>query len=107
MQAEDDGSGSDSDFTILDDKDEVSPVGKAARDPVRERKPFGGIEYKPKIPKPAQYRHAIAREALTNEWEDDVDAMPDKASKKFHRLQHPPAVHREGDYFMLAFRVCS
>lgn len=73
-QAEDEvGSGSDSDFTILDDRKEVSPV--------RERKPFAGREEKPKIAKPAEYRHAIAREALTNEWEDEVDQMPDRTSK--------------------------
>ena len=77
LQVEDDaGSGSDSDFTILDDKKEISPV--------RERKPFAGRDSKPKINKPAEYRHAIAREALTNEWEEEVNNMPDRASKTLH-----------------------
>ena len=75
MQVED---GSDSDFTILDD---IPSTSRREVSPVRERKPFAGREEKPKIAKPAQYRHAIAREALTDQWEDEVEQMPERASE--------------------------
>ena len=70
MQAED-GIGSDSDFSIAED-DMPSRRKRTAQ----ETK-----DVKPKIAKPAEYRHAINREALTDEWEDDVENMPDKPGK--------------------------
>lgn len=43
----------------------------------KERKPITAKDVKPIVPKQAQYRHAVAREALTDEWEDEIDAAPE------------------------------
>lgn len=63
------GADSDSDFSIAGD------------DLASKRKTAPAKDAKPKIAKPAEYRHAINREALTDEWEDEVLAMPDNPSK--------------------------
>ncbi len=74
MQAEDSAnSGDDSDFTIVED------TSRRDATLVSVHKPFARREVKPKIAKPAEYRHAIAREALTDHWEDEVEQMPDRS----------------------------
>ena len=66
LQAED-GDCSDSDFSIAND----------APSRGRDKKPTVIQDVKPAIAKPVEYRHAVAREALTDEWEDEIDAQPD------------------------------